>query len=139
MLATLFAPAVISAIFKEGVSLFREYQQGKITLEQLRTQLAVIAHQEATKVEQANAEMVAKTYSSFVQLAMSSRLVRWVYAIVVLSQTFVLFWAEWAVPYLTWKYGGTYPSAGELIQWAYALLVLLVGGGMAATRPIKKG
>jgi hypothetical protein len=137
MLAALFAPSVIGAIFREGASLFRDYQQGKITLEQLHTQLAVIAHQEATKVEQANAEMIAKTFGAFVDMAKHSLLIRWVYAIVVLSQTFVLFWNEWVVPYLVWMYGGAYPSSGELVQWAYALLVLLVGGGMVAIKKPK--
>ena len=47
MLAALFAPSVIAAIFREGVSLFHDYQQGKITLAQLQTQLGVIAMQDA--------------------------------------------------------------------------------------------
>ena len=135
MLAALFAPSIISSIFSEGMELFRQYQQGKITLAQLQMQLGVIAMQEATKVEQANAEMVAKTYAAFSEVLKMSPLVRWVYAIVTLSQTFVLFWYQWAVPFIVWKYGGSFPPASDvLLEWGYGLLVLLVGGGMAAIK-----
>ena len=138
MLAALFAPAVIQAIFSAGAQLFKDYQQGKITIEQLRDNLQAIAMQEATKVEQSNADMVAKTYSAFTQLVLGSTLIKWVYAVVVLSQTFVLVWYQWAVPFIVWKYGGSFPPASDaLLQWDYALLVLLVGGGMVAIKKSK--
>lgn len=117
------------------MDLFKDYQQGKITLAQLQTQLGVIAMQEATKVEQANAEMVAKTYSAFTDVLKFSRLLRIVYAIVTLSQAFVLFWYQWAVPFIVWQWGGHFPPASDvLLQWGYALLVLLVGGGAVAIK-----
>jgi hypothetical protein len=135
MLAALFAPSVIAAIFEKGLDLFKDYQQGKITLAQLQTQLGVIAMQEATKVEQANAEMVAKTYAAFSDVLKFSRLLRIVYAIVTLSQAFVLFWYQWAVPFIVWNYGGHFPPASDvLLQWGYGLLVLLVGGGAIAIK-----
>lgn len=139
MLAALFAPAVISAIFGAGVDLFKQYQQGKITLAQLQQQLGIIAMQEATKVEQINADMVAKTYAAFSEVLKFSPLVRWVYAIVTLSQAFVLFWYQWAVPFIVWKYGGAFPPASDvLLEWGYGLLVLLVGGGMVAIKRPKQ-
>lgn len=139
MLAALFAPAVLNALFTKGVELFQQYQQKQITLEQLKQQLGIIAIQEATKVEQANAEMVAKTYAAFSEVLKLSPLVRWVYAIVTLSQAFVLFWYQWAVPFIVWKYGGTFPPASDvLLEWGYGLLVLLVGGGMVAIKKPKQ-
>ncbi len=138
MLAALFAPAIIQALFSAGVDLFKEYQQGKITLEQLKDNLQAVALQEATKVEQANADMVAKTYGSFTQLVLGSTLVKWVYAIVTLSQCFVLVWYQIGVPFLVWTKGGSFPPASDvLLQWGYGLLVLLVGGGMVAIRKPK--
>lgn len=141
MLAALFAPAVLSAIFEKGFDLFKDYQQGKITLEQLKTQLGVIAMQEATKVEQANTEMVAKTSPAFMDTLKTSQLVRVVYAVVTLSQAFVLFWYQWAVPFIVYKFGGSFPPASDvLLQWGYGLLVLLVGGGaVAIKRPQQPG
>jgi hypothetical protein len=139
MLAALFAPAVIGAIFKEGAGLFERYQQKQITLAELANQLSVIAMQEATKVEQANAEMVAKTYAAFSEVLKFSPLVRVVYAVVTLSQAFVLFWYQWAVPFIVWKYGGSFPPASDvLLEWCYGLLVLLVGGGAVAIRRPKQ-
>lgn len=135
MLAALFAPSVIAAIFREGASLLHDYQQGKITMAQLQTQLGVIAMREATKVEQANAEMVAKTYAAYSEVLKFSPLVRIVYAVVTLSQAFVLFWYQWAVPFIVWKYGGSFPPASDvLLEWCYGLLVLLVGGGAVAIK-----
>jgi hypothetical protein len=139
MLAALFAPSVIAAIFREGAGIFKQYQEGKITLAQLQTQLGVIAMQEATKVEQANAEMVAKTYAAFSEVLKFSPLVRIVYAVVTLSQAFVLFWYQWAVPFIVWKYGGSFPPASDvLLEWGYGLIVLLVGGGAVAIRRPKQ-
>lgn len=139
MLAALFAPAVISAVFKEGASLLRDYQQNKITLAQLQQQLGIIAMKEATKVEQANAEMVAKTYAAFSEVLKFSPVIRWCYAIVVLSQAFVLFWYQWAVPFIVYKWGGAYPPTSEtLLQWGYGLLVLLLGGGAVALKRPKQ-
>lgn len=135
MLAALFAPAVIKAVFEKGADLFAQYQQKQITLAELANRLSVIAMQEATKVEQANAEMVAKTYAAFTDTLKFSRLLRVVYAIVTLSQAFVLFWYQWAVPFIVWKFGGAFPPASDvLLQWGYGLLVLLVGGGAVAIK-----
>jgi len=141
MLAALFAPAVIKAIFSTGAGLFEKYQQKQITLAELANQLSVIAMQEATKVEQANAEMVAKTYAAFSEVLKFSPLVRIVYAVVTLSQAFVLVWYQWAVPFIVWKYGGSFPPASDvLLEWCYGLLVLLVGGGaVAIKRPKQPG
>lgn len=134
-LAGLLVPSFIKGLFETGAHLFEQYQQGKITLAQLQAQISVIALQEFTKVAVANAEMVTKTFASFTDLAMSSRLVRWVYAVVTLSQAFVLFWYQWAVPFIVWKYGGAFPRASDvLLEWGYGLLVLLVGGGMVAIK-----
>ena len=139
MLAALFAPSVIAAIFREGAQLFEQYQQGKITLAQLQQQLGIIAMQEATKVEQANAEMVAKTYAAFSEVLKFSPLVRYVWGIVTISQCFVLFWYQWAVPFIVWKYGGSFPPASDLLlEWCYGLLVLLVGGGAVAIKRPKQ-
>lgn len=139
MLAALFAPSVISAIFREGAGLFKQYQEGKIDLAKLQMHLGVIAMQEATKVEQANAEMVAKTYAAFSEVLKFSPLVRVVYAVVTLSQVFVLFWYQWAVPFIVWKYGGSFPPASDvLLEWCYGLLVLLVGGGAVAIKRPKQ-
>lgn len=128
MLAML-APAIISAIFKEGLSAFTQYQQGKITLVQLQTKLAAIAMQEATKREAAYADTIKTTYPAFMQAVVNSRLVRWVWAITMLSQLGVLTFHEVGIPFIVWYTGHSYPSSGELIKWAYALLAFGLGGG----------
>lgn len=139
MLASLFAPAIIKLILGQGLDLFKQYQEGKITLAQLQNQLSAIIAQEATKVEQANSEMVAKTYASYSEVLKLSPIVRVVYAIVTLSQAFVLFWYQWAVPFIVWKYGGSFPPASDmLLEWCYGLLVLLVGGGAVAIKRPKQ-
>lgn len=135
MLAALFAPSVIAAIFREGAGLFKQYQEGKITLAQLQMQLGVIAMQEATKVEQANAEMVAKTYAAFSEVLKFSPLVRFGWLFVVITQASILAFYQVGVPMLVWKFGGNFPSPGDqLLQWGYGLLVLLVGGGAVAIK-----
>lgn len=134
-LAAVLVPSFLTELFKLGGQALHDYQQGKITIEQLRTQLGVVGMEAFTKVAVANAEMVTKTFASFTELAKQSRLVRIVYAVVTLSQAFVLFWYQWAVPFIVWKYGGSFPPASDvLLEWGYGLLVLLVGGGLAAIK-----
>lgn len=137
MLAALFAPSVIAALFREGASLFHDYQQGKITLAELQMRLGVIAMQEATKVEQANAEMVAKTYAAFSEVLKFSPIVRFGWLFIVLTQGSVLVFYQVGVPLLAWYYPGSpsFPSPGDqLLQWGYGVLVLLVGGGAVAIK-----
>lgn len=137
MLAALI-PAILSALFKEGFSAFREYQQGKITLAQLQNKLAIIGKQEATKVEAVHADALKSTYATFGQTMINSRLVRWVWAIVTLMMAFIVFWYAFAVPLIIWHFGGTYPSAGSLIDYAYWMLGFCLGGGpviLKATAP----
>lgn len=129
MLAALFAPAVISAIFSAGASALKDYQQGKITLVQLQTKIAIVVKQEATKVEQANMDALKSTYGSFTTAMISSKLIRWVWAIVTLSQLCVLTFHEVGIPLIVHLTGHAYPSSGDLIKWAYALLAFCLGGG----------
>jgi hypothetical protein len=139
MLAALFTPAVLAAIFKEGLAAFTAYQNRQITLAQLQQQLGIIAMREARAVEEANANMVVQTYGAFTDAMKTSRLVRIVWGIVTLTQCFVLAWYQWAVPFIVWRYGGSFPPASDvLLEWAYGLLVLLVGGGAVAIRRPKQ-
>lgn len=133
MLAALL-PALIPQFFKAALDAFTAYQNKQITLAQLEAQLGTVWLREATKWEEANTEMVARTFATFGQMLMSSKIVQRCYAFVVITQTCVLIWVQVGIPYLVWKYGGTFPSPGATIDWAYALLVLLLGGGIAAMR-----
>jgi hypothetical protein len=135
MLAALFTPAVLAAIFTKGAELLEQYQQKQITLEQLKQQLGIIAMQEATKVEVANADMVARTYAAFSEVLKFSPVVRFGWLFVVVTQASVLAFYQLAVPLIVWEWGGSFPSPGDqLLEWGYGILVLLVGGGAVAIR-----
>ncbi len=134
-LAAQLVPTFISQIFKSGENIFHDYQQGKISLAQFQTQIAVVAQQEMTKVLTANADMVAKTFESFTELAKTSLMVRVGWLAAVLSQVFVLTFYQVGVPFIVWYWGGRFPSpSDQLLEFGYGLLVLLVGGGAIAIR-----
>lgn len=132
-LAALLVPSFISELFKLGNTALHDYQQGKITVEQLRTQWAVMAMEAFTNVERINADAIVKTFAAYTDVLKVSRLIRIAYFYTVMTQASVLLFYQIGVPYIVWVWGGSFPSPGDqLLQWGYGLLVLLVGGGMIA-------
>lgn len=136
-LAALLTPALVGSLLNQGLDLFKQFQQGQITKEQLRNNLQAIIAQEATKVEQANMDALVKNYSAFVQLALGSKVVQVAYAFVVITQATVLMFVQVGVPFIVWTYGGTWPSAGATLDWGYLLLAGLLGVGVLAAKKTK--
>jgi hypothetical protein len=136
IIANILVPAFFKPFLDAATGIFREYQQGKISMEQMKTQLTVLAMETFAKNEATYADMVVKTYGNFVDLVKTSRAVRAAYVYCVVTQASVLLWYEVGVPLLVWFYPGShFPSPGDvLLQWGYGLLILLVGGGMIAIK-----
>lgn len=119
----------INKFFDTFSSIFIAYNNKQISKEEAIDKLFTAMLQASRDVEVAHADALTKTVASFYDVMKTSKILQYGWLITLLSQVFVLSWAQWAVPYIIWTYGGTYPSNGDLVQWAYLLIAFLVGGG----------
>lgn len=97
-----------------------------------RTDIAV---QDAFKaVEKAWAEAATKQFAEFQQTVRATPVVARAYAIVIVTQLFVLLWYQWGASAFKLVTGVNWPSPGTTVDWAYAILALCLGGGAFAMR-----
>jgi hypothetical protein len=135
MLTTLLgwlAPSLVDGLISRITTVFQAYFQKEITAEQLRAQTIEALLATFADVEKAYADALSKTFASFMGAMQVSRLVRYVWASVVISQLLVLIWHQVGIPAIValgWI--SRYPSSGTTVEWAYALIAACVGLGPA--------
>jgi hypothetical protein len=132
MLSAIFSTIgmpLINGILDKLLAAFTAYQNKQISIEQLKDQLYGLMLGAIKDIEVSHSETLAKTYASFMDAMKTSILLQRVWAIVVLSQVFVLVWSQWAVPLLfafgylpNWK-------AGTTAEWSYLLIGACLGMG----------
>lgn len=108
---------------------FSAYEKKQISLAELNAKVSESLMECFSEVMKSQSDALAKTFASFGQVMINSRLVRIVWATVVLSQLAVLLWLQVGISTLVYCYGGTWPSAGATGDWAYLLIAGLLGLG----------
>jgi hypothetical protein len=115
-------PSIISAItgglLSQVTGIVKLFIDKKITEEEMKVRLEGLILDAFTKQF---SEMQATIRSSVV----FARAV----AFVLVSQTFVLLWYQWGAGAYQIATGTSWPSPGTTIDWAYALVALVLGGG----------
>lgn len=137
MLSSIFgtiAGTLVDKLIAPFTDIFKAYINKEITVEELRSRMVGVMLSSATQVEVAHSEALTKTYSDFMQAATKSRLMRYVWAAVALSQLGVLLWHQVGIPAIVYLTGHSYPSSGTTVQWAYALLGFCIGAGPLVLR-----
>lgn len=108
---------------------FEAYIKKEITIEELHAKMVTALLSTFAEVEKAQAAALSQTFQSFMGAVATSLLMQRVWATVVLVQLGVLTFAQVGIPLISRVYGGTWPSSGATLDWSYALIVLLCGGG----------
>lgn len=126
--------ALVGSAVDGVVGAVKQYIGKEITKEELETRLQETLAQSAATVEIAHADAVAKTYASFTSTWKDVPIAVKVWAVVTLSMLFVILWHAFAIPLLVWQFGGSFPSSGNLADYAYGILVLCIGGGAYALK-----
>ena len=133
-IASVIAGPLVDTLIGKGTELFKAYLNKQISVEELRTALIKVVVEAFADIEKSHAEALTKTYESFQQtLRTSPELVR-MFKVVVYSQTFVLLWHQWFIPFYLYFFappGARYPSSGTTAEWAYLLL-----GGLCGLAPM---
>lgn len=119
----------------KALDAFVAYNNKQISMEELRTRVQQAMLSTFAEVEKAYADSINKTFASFMEAAKTSVLMQRTWAIVALTQLFVILWAQLGIPALvTFGYVTRYASSGTTIDWAYALIALCLGGGAIALK-----
>jgi predicted flavoprotein YhiN len=109
---------------------FSAYEKKQISLAELNAKVSEALMDCFSEVMKSQSDALAKTFASFGQIMINSRLVRIVWATVVISQLGVLLWLQVGISALLYYHGGhSWPSAGATGDWAYLLVAGLLGLG----------
>lgn len=132
---SLLSGPLLDKLLAPLTDIFKAYINKQITEAQLREQVQALLIGASKDVEVEHAEVLSRTYASFVDAMKSSALMQRVWTIVVMSQLFILFWSQFGVP-LLFAYG-LLPHgwhAGSTADWAYAVVLGLMGLGPVVLR-----
>ncbi len=124
-LVSVLAPLLVNKIGDAFIA----YEKKQITLAELNARVSQALFECFSEVMKSQSDALARTFAAFGEVMKNSRLVRIVWATVVLSQTCVLVFQQIGVPAIVYFGGGSWPSAGATIDWAYLLIVGLCGLG----------
>ena len=124
-LVTAIAPLLIGKL----ADAFSAYEKKQITLAELNARVSQALMECFAETMKSQSDALAKTFATFGQVLINSRLVRIVWAIVVLSQLGVLLWLQVGISALVYAKGGAWPNAGATGDWAYLLIAGLLGLG----------
>lgn len=108
---------------------FKAYEQKQITLAELNAKVQEALISAFAEVQKSQSAALAQTFASFMDGAKNSKLMRVVWAIVVLTQLGVLLWAQVGAPAFVRMFGGEWPSSGSTVDWAYLLVAACLGLG----------
>jgi hypothetical protein len=108
---------------------FKAYEQKQITLAELNAKVQEALISAFAEVQKSQSAALAQTFASFMDGAKNSKLMRVVWAIVVLSQLGVLLWHQVGIPAVVAASGHSYPGSGTTVEWAYLLVAACLGFG----------
>jgi hypothetical protein len=144
ILTSLLTGPIISAIcdglFGKLEAAWEAYVRKEITKEQLMAHMQEALLATFRDVEVAFYDSLSKTYASFMTALGNSPTMQGAWKAAVLSQLFVLVWHQLMIPWIvllvraSGHTGWTYPSSGSTIDYAYFLLMALIGAPAIAAR-----
>ena len=137
MLSAIFSSmgaSIVNAFLGKALEAFQAYNAKQISMEELRSRVNIAMAATFKEIEVSHAEALAKTYASFMQAMVQSRLMQLVWASVTISQLLVLLWVQVGVSTFVYLTGHPWPSSGKTSDWAYLLVAACVGMGPIVLR-----
>lgn len=138
---TALGGTIVDKLFSSVSEIFVKYQQKQMTEIEAKQAITTILISSVKEVEVAHAELIAKTYATFMGVVEKNRMVAIIWAMAAVSQLLVLLWHQVGIPFLVYGYREwwgqakfQYPSSGTTVEWSYALLGGLLGLGALALR-----
>jgi len=125
---------LVGGIINRAGGAFEAYMKREITREELAAKVQEALLATFAEVEKAHTDALAKTYESFQATVRASPEIAMMFKVVIYSQTFVLVWHQWFIPFYLHFIaadGTRYPSSGTTAEWAYLLI-----GGLCGAAPM---
>ena len=143
MISKLIAGAVsgvLQGVFGRVMDSVDLYMKKQITEAELKSRLEQLRIESATDIEKATLEAATKSFAEFQGTVRTSPIVQRAYVAVMVSQLFVLIWAQLLGPVLTAAGWSSVAVPADGVNAALWLLVLCLGGGPFVFRaPFLKG
>lgn len=127
--------AIVDGLFSRLAPVLEMWVKKQITEAELREKLAEALLATFADVDKHFADAINSGFANFLGAARQSKQLMTVYMTVALSQLFVLLWYQFAVPAIvTLGWVEHYARAGTTVDWAYAIILLCLGGGSMTLR-----
>lgn len=126
--------SLVGGIIDRAGGAFEAHMKREITREELAAKVQQALFATFADVEKAHSDALAKTYESFQATVRASPEIALMFKVVIYSQTFVLVWHQWFIPFYLHFIaadGTRYPSSGTTAEWAYLLI-----GGLCGAAPM---
>lgn len=120
---------IISLVAGKLLSAYEAFQRKEITKAELDARVKEATLQATVDTEKAVQETVASVTASIYSAISQSKIMQWVWAGVVGSQTLVLLWHQIGIPAYVNFTGDSWPSSGATVEWAYLLVAAALGLG----------
>jgi hypothetical protein len=138
MIGKIIADILTGGLIDKITGLADSYLKGQVTKAQFDAQVRIEAGKAGVEIEQAWAKASTEQYESIQKTLRASVILQRAYAVVMISQLFVLVWYQIGAPAFLLVTGTAWPSPGTTIDWAYLLLAITIGGGSLVARMQKQ-
>jgi hypothetical protein len=133
------AASFISKILTGGVldkilEAYKLRQEGKISQAEFDSRVQIATQENATKIEQAWAETAKSAIAATQTTLAASPILQRAWAAVLFLQAFVLVWYQLGAPAFAVITGQPWPSPGVSLEWAYLLVMAMIGAGPLVLR-----
>lgn len=133
------AASFISKILTGGVldkilEAYKLRQEGKISQAEFDSRVQIATQENATKIEQAWAETAKSAMAATQATLAASPILQRAWAAVLFLQVFVLVWYQLGAPAFAVITGQAWPSPGVSLEWAYLLVMAMIGAGPLVLR-----
>lgn len=130
--------ALVDKVFGGVVEISKAYINKQINETDAKKQFLMLFTGAAKEIEVTHSNDLRETYKVFWTVADTdkSNIMKRMWAVALGSQIFVLFWSQWVVPML-YSYGWLGEKgwhAGTSAEWAYLIVVALLGMGPVVLR-----
>lgn len=116
------------------VQLYKLRQDGKISEAEFESRKAVAIEENAAKIEQAWAETAADVVKATQATLKASPILQRAWAAVLFLQVVVLVFYQLVSPAFQVMTGIAWPSPGVSLEWAYLLVMAMIGAGPLVMR-----
>lgn len=134
MIGAIIAKILTGGLLDKITGLAESYVKGQVTKAEFEAQVKIETGKAGVEIEQAWLKAASEQYESFQKSVRSSVVLQRAYAVVMISQLAVLVFYQMGASAFKLATGTDWPIPQAVIEWAYLLLGIAMGGGLIVQR-----